>query len=132
MRQKDATRMDNRKLIVAFYILCSMVAWFLTRSGLAWLFVSFYQVRRLPGIPQAREGLPIAIGATLFIVLLRHPKVNLVLEEVVSELKKVTWPTRDDVVRSTTVVMICIIIASFILAGFDLVFGKLITLFLKA
>ena len=123
--------MDNRKLIVASYILSSIVAWFLTRASLSWLYISFYQIRRLPGIAAAREGLPIAISGVLFFVLIRHPKVNLVLDEVVAELKKVTWPSRDDVVRSTTVVLTCIVIASVILAGFDLAWGKLISFLLK-
>jgi preprotein translocase subunit SecE len=47
-------------------------------------------------------------------------------DEVVSELRKVTWPSRDDVVKSTTVVLVCVLIASFILAGFDLIWGKVI------
>jgi preprotein translocase SecE subunit len=123
--------MDNRKLIVASYIVASMVAWFLSRSAIQYFYLTFYQIRRLPGITFLREALPFALGATTFVILIRHPKVNMVLEEVVAELKKVTWPTRQEVVRSTTVVLICILIASFILAGFDLVWGKVITSLLK-
>lgn len=123
--------MDNRKIILSFYLLCSMVMWFLSRSVIQWLYLTFYQIRRFPGINAVKEVLPFVLGATLFVVLFRHPQANTVLEEVVSELKKVTWPSRDEVVRSTTVVIICILIASFILAGFDLVWGKVITALLN-
>ncbi len=122
--------MDNRKVILGSYLGASILAWFLTRSSFAYLYLNFYQIRRLPGINAIREGLPLLIGATVFLVLLKHAHVNVVMEEVVSELKKVTWPSRDDVVKSTTVVIICILIASFILAGFDLMWGKLITFLL--
>ena len=124
--------MDNRKIILGFYIACSMVLWFLTRSSIQWLYLTFYQVRRLPGIVAIREALPVILAGTLFLVLMKHPRVNTVLEEVVSELKKVTWPNRQDVMRSTTVVLIMIFIASFILAGFDFFWGKVITLLLKS
>ena len=123
--------MDNRKIIVASYVAAGMIVWFLSRAAIQFFYLLFYQVRRIPGIAFMREALPVVVGAATFIVLFSNPKVNLLLEEVVSELKKVTWPTRDEVVRSTTVVIICILIASFILAGFDIVWGKVVGFFLK-
>ncbi len=119
--------MDNRKIILAFYMVCSAVLWFLSRSFLDWLYHTFYAIRRYAAVGTIRELLPVVLGAVLFGILFKHPKVNTVMDEVVSELKKVTWPSRDDVVKSTTVVIICIMIASFILAGFDLIWGKVIT-----
>lgn len=118
--------MDNRKVIVASYLAASMTLWFLTRSAIQWFYLTFYQVRRLPGIGFAREALPVIVGAATLIILLRHARVNTLLDEVVSELKKVTWPGREEVIKSTTVVLVCVLFASFILAGFDLVWGKLI------
>lgn len=124
--------MDNRKLIVAFYIASSALLWFMARSSLHFLYLTFYQVRRLPGIAVIREVVPIVLAGILFGVLFRHPTVNSYLEDVVSELKKVTWPSREDTIKSTTVVIICILIASFILAGFDLIWGKVITFLLHS
>jgi len=108
------------------------VLWFLSRAAFQDFYLRFYQVRRFPGINTIREILPVVLGTILFAILMKHPKVNPTLEEVVFELKKVTWPNRDDVLRSTTVVLICILIASFILAGFDLVWGKVVTFILKS
>lgn len=131
MRQKCQTHMDTRKIILSSYLAAAMTTWFLVRSSVAYLYLTFYQIRRLPAIAGLREGIPVLAGALVFILLYKNPKANEVLDEVVSELRKVTWPKRDDVVKSTTVVLICIIIASFILAGFDLMWGKLITFLLK-
>ena len=124
--------MDTRKIIVTFHIVMGAIVWCLSRAALSDLYLRFYQIRRFPAINGIREALPVILGAVVFGVLMQHPKVNPTLEEVVSELKKVTWPTRDDVVKSTTVVLICILIASFILAGFDLVWGKVVTFLLKS
>lgn len=124
--------MDNRKIIVSFYLVTAMVVWFLCRSSLQFLHLQFYQFRRIAGINTLREVLPVLLAAVVFFILTRHPKANLVLEEVVTEIKRVTWPGREDVVRSTTVVLICILIASFILAAFDVLWGKVITTLLHS
>ena len=124
--------MDNRKIIIASYLGAAAITGLLTHSAFSWFYSVFYQVRRLPYIGLLREAVPIAVAAAVFLVLLKHPKVNSFFDEVVSELKKVTWPSREDVVKSTTVVMICILIASFILAGFDLVWGKVIGFLMRA
>jgi preprotein translocase SecE subunit len=123
--------MDNRKLILAFYLISSMVLWLLSRSAIQYFYLTFYQIRRVPGIAVMREALPIVLAVACFLILIRHARVNLVLEEVVSELKKVTWPSRDEVVRSTTVVLVCITFASLVLAAFDLIWGKVIGYLLK-
>ncbi len=118
--------MDNRKIIITSYLVSSMVLWFLTRSAIQWFYLTFYQVRRLPGIAFGREVLPVLVGGATLLILSRHPKTTPLLDEVITELKKVTWPSRDEVVKSTTVVVICVLFASFMLAGFDLAWGKVI------
>lgn len=118
--------MDSRKLIVACYLSASAIVWFLIRNFVQWLTAAFYQVRKLPGIEIWREGLPVVGALITFMVLIRHPKVNEVMDEVVLELKKVTWPGAEEVKRSTIVVMVCILLASGVLAFFDLVFGKVV------
>jgi len=118
--------MDSRKIIIACYLSASAIVWFLIRTFVQWLNAAFYQVRKLPGIEIVRESLPVVGALITFFVLIRHPKVNEVMDEVVVELKKVTWPSSTEVKRSTIVVMVCILLASSVLAFFDLVFGKVV------
>ena len=117
--------MENRKLISVVYLVASALAWLLARAGFNFLY-SFYEVRRLPGMQYAREAVPVLVAVVLFLVLFKSSKVSTTLEEVISELKKVTWPSFPDVVKATTVVLICVAVASLLLAGFDLAFGRLI------
>jgi len=53
------------------------------------------------------------------------------LKEVRDELRKVVWPTRDEVIRLTSVVIIVSLIVGFFLGGLDYVFTKLITLIIR-
>jgi preprotein translocase subunit SecE len=124
--------MDNRKTIIASYVIGSMALWFLTRQGLQALFVGFYQVRKMPNFALIRELVPVVAGSVLFVALLWNSKVNTFLDEVVSELRKVTWPTREDVVKSTIVVLGCVLFASGVIAIFDVAFGKMISYLLHS
>lgn len=51
--------------------------------------------------------------------------------ESVGELKKVTWPTKDDVLASVKVVIILTIITSILLGALDLGFTQLFRLLMK-
>jgi len=53
------------------------------------------------------------------------------LQQVIAELRKVTWPTRQEVVRLTvTVILISIIVGVFI-GGLDFIFTSLLQLVVK-
>ncbi|MGE0057188.1 MAG: preprotein translocase subunit SecE [Dehalococcoidia bacterium] len=53
-------------------------------------------------------------------------KVPGFLEEIISELKKVTWPTREETAYLTTVVIIVAVAAGIVLGGVDVFFNWLI------
>ena len=53
------------------------------------------------------------------------------LKETRDELKKVVWPTRDEVVRLTTVVILTSLIVGLFLGGLDFVFTKIIEIVVK-
>jgi preprotein translocase subunit SecE len=53
------------------------------------------------------------------------------LKETREELKKVVWPTRDEVVRLTGVVIIISVIVGVFLGGLDYILTNLLTLIIK-
>ncbi len=55
-------------------------------------------------------------------------KIILFLQESFAELKKVTWPNRDEVVASTKVVLISTLIIAGLLGMFDFILFKMIDL----
>ena len=53
------------------------------------------------------------------------------LKEVQEELKKVVWPTRDEVIRLTVVVIFVSLVVGLFLGGIDIVLVKLTEIFLN-
>lgn len=52
------------------------------------------------------------------------------LKEVREELKKVVWPTRDEIIRLTAIVIIVSLIVGLFLGGADLLLTKMMEAFL--
>ena len=48
------------------------------------------------------------------------------LSEVKTELKRVTWPTRDELVGSTIIVCILVVVFAIILGGMDAAFSAFV------
>ena len=51
--------------------------------------------------------------------------------ETLNELKKVIWPTKNEVIRLTGVVLIVSIIVGLYVGGLDFIFTKILALFVK-
>jgi preprotein translocase subunit SecE len=48
------------------------------------------------------------------------------IREIVSEMRKVIWPTRQEMTTYTTVVVIFVVVVVAFVAGLDIVFAKLV------
>lgn len=53
------------------------------------------------------------------------------LKEVKDELQKVVWPSRDEVIRLTTIVLLVSLLVGLFLGGLDYVFTTTMTLIIK-
>lgn len=58
-------------------------------------------------------------------------KINNFIKEAIAELKKVIWPNKKELKKSTIVVISTIIIASIFIGLVDIFFTKVLTLFMK-
>src|SRR3954451_16546272 len=56
----------------------------------------------------------------------RNPITRLVtyVRQVVAELRKVIWPTRNELITYTTVVLVFVVVMMLIVAAYDFVFAK--------
>jgi preprotein translocase subunit SecE len=57
-------------------------------------------------------------------------KIQNYIRDVIAELKKVTWPTREELKGSTITVILFSIMASVYVFGVDFILGKLVQLVL--
>ena len=69
-------------------------------------------------------------GVLVFFTSHKGEETREFLSEARFELRKVVWPTRQEALRTTWVVMIAVLVLSLILAGFDTVIQFFIKLFL--
>lgn len=69
-------------------------------------------------------ALLLAGGLTLLYRWLEKPKNADLLIETEAELRKVTWPTVDDAVKSSMVVIVCVVFLMGFLAACDFVLGR--------
>ena len=58
-------------------------------------------------------------------------KVGSFLKAVSAEMRKVSWPSRSEIIRSTLIVLITIIIFAAVIGGIDVLFLQILNIFLK-
>ncbi len=112
----------NRYVHLAFAASGVLLAFVLSAlfEGVARLFVedltSYFGLLQTTWI-----AIPIAAGATFLVW--RNKKVFDWATEVAQELKKVTWPTREETRASTVVVIVLTIVMAAVLGLFDLLWS---------
>ncbi|MBX2995876.1 MAG: preprotein translocase subunit SecE [Bdellovibrionaceae bacterium] len=110
-----------------FGVLCAVTLHLLIKAfGSA-----FGVIARLSDSDLVRHGLPVAFGLIIFLVLQFSPKVLAWGDEVVSEIRKVVWPSRKDVTAMTIVVCVMVLISSVIVTSFDFMSGYMVTMLTK-
>ena len=72
------------------------------------------------------HGVPVIVGFVVFAALQANAGVRSWGDEVVTELRKVVWPSREDTIRMTLVTCIMLILSGAALGLLDVMSGKLI------
>ncbi|HCU24236.1 MAG TPA: preprotein translocase subunit SecE [Deltaproteobacteria bacterium] len=114
-----------RKYIDLALLLLAAALWFLLRHFLTQVWDLF----RLPLVTSLPISLPsliallVAVGGFFF--ARTNAKVFGFLGEVAGELAKVAWPTLQETMASTGVIIVMVGIASLIMFGFDALWGTL-------
>ncbi len=85
---------------------------------------------RLLGLVNTSTALSVFGAATTFFVLIRTRRALTFSSEVVGELIRVTWPTRDETVRASTTVVVTTLFTAALLAFYDTIWKMVADLFL--
>ena len=78
-----------------------------------------------------RHGIPVGIGLVVFFVMITNPKLKTWVDDVITEISKVVWPSRKDTVAMTVVCCVMVLIAGIGLGVFDFFASRLITVFIN-
>jgi preprotein translocase subunit SecE len=119
------TQLGTQRFVYAAYFAGGIAVAFLLSKAMsyAWLRLSTY--KPAVGEPHDEIVMPIAglIGLFVAIYYYRDQKTRTLAEEVAFELGKVTWPSREEVVNGTFVVVITTLLATTFFALMDRFWG---------
>jgi preprotein translocase subunit SecE len=92
---------------------------------------AFGFVARMSDSDLVRHGLPVLIGVVIFSILQFNPRVLNWGQEVVTEIRKVIWPSQKELTAMTVVVIVMVVLSSVIVTSFDFVSGYVINGLMK-
>ena len=119
------------RYVMLFYVASAILTGLVVQSACASLFAQFaIPDTRLLGLLDTSSVLSVLSAAGTFFGLLRHRRATKFVDDVVSELLRVVWPTRDETVRASTTVAITTIFTAALLAVYDLIWKNLADLVL--
>jgi len=117
----------NSKIITISFmaagILLGIVAFVLVESTAA---IATGGIGRFFGQELVRHGVPVVLGVITFFVLQFNKRILVWADEVVSELRKIHWPSRRDTGNLTIMVCVMLLISGGVLGLFDVLAGSFI------
>jgi preprotein translocase subunit SecE len=123
--------MANQKYIILAFLSAAVLVGMAVR-GLSVPLLAQLQMGdpQVFGLVNATSVVGISCAVTTFLVLNRHPIVYEFTDEVIVELAKVTWPDKQETVRSTTVVVVFTLVVALALGVYDYVWARITNVFL--
>jgi len=122
---------ENLKIVtISFVIFSFLLAYvakviFETLSIAVGFFATYYSMDVF------RHGVPITVGLLVFIFLQFRENYRVLADEVVTEVRKVVWPSKKELYSMTTVVCIILVVSGLVLGLFDLVAGTGVRFFME-
>lgn len=113
---------SRQRYVVVGVLILAVILGLSFSHGLQWIWselalndLPLFGIRELPITTLLGYG--IAFGAALFV--LKHQPTHTLAMEIVDELARVTWPSREETGNATVVVIVTVVICSAYLASFD-------------
>ena len=122
---------SNQNIVNFGFVLAGFLTYFISNVVMEVLAGTFGAVARFRNIEAVKHGLPVSLGLIVFFVLFLNPKVQTWADEVVSEVRKVVWPTRQETVGMTVVCCVMVLLAGLGLGVYDFVSSQLIKFFVN-
>ncbi len=119
--QGEKVGSENKKIITASFVVAGVLAWLVTGILLDLASTSVGMIARWQDNTAFRHGVPITVGVIVWLALQLNSKVDRWADEIVSEIRKVVWPSRKDTTMSTFVVCMFTVFAAVVIGLYDLV-----------
>ena len=123
--------MTNRRILGFSFVATSVVVFLVLRQFTIWVISTASLSNYAFGPFTVADVVGLAVTLGLSIGMWRYPKVNGFLTEVVDEVSKVVWPSRQETRDSTIVVIVFVFVVAGILGGFDFLWAKVTNVILS-
>ncbi len=111
---------DNKKIITLSFAVAGVLVGLVVSTLIDVAAASFGVASRIFSTPYAVHGTPVVFGLVTFALLQWNVAVSVWAEEVVSEIRKVVWPSRKDTTAMTILVCLMVLISGVFLGVIDL------------
>lgn len=123
--------MAQQRYVILVFVIGAILTGMVVRSAVVSLFAQWAMPdNMLIGLLPTSAALGIVVGLVSFFAVLRHRPSVKFTDEVISELAKVTWPTREETVKATTTVVFTTLFVAALLGLYDLVWKNVADLVL--
>ena len=115
---------NNKKIITVCFVGIGVLTFIVLGILLNTMAATFSFMAQINQTFWVRHVLPVGAGVLVFSLLQFNSKVVTWAEEVIVELQKVVWPTRQQTVGMTIVVCVMVVISGMLLGLLDLLSGQ--------
>lgn len=120
------TDKTNRKALTFSFVVAGVLAFIVVRVLFDTLGGMFAVIERFRSIQTVNHGVPIVFGIGTFLALQLNRKVVAWADEVVTEVRKIVWPSQRDTTVTTVAVCVMVMVAGLGLSVVDYVSSILI------
>lgn len=122
---------DNSKIITVSFVLAGFIAAIVVEVLLETMAASWGGFAKYYANDWVSHGAPLVAGFGIFAVLQFNKRIKAWADEVVTEVRKVVWPSRKDTVAMTVVTCVMLLVASVILGVFDFLSSNILQMIIN-
>ena len=122
---------DNKKFVTVSFVVTGILVGLTVNLLLELLAAHFSLAARIESNTELANGIPVALGILVFVVLQFNKTTSSFMDGVIAELRKVVWPSRKDTGLMTVVVTITLIFSGIVVGIYDSIWAYLIKFFVK-
>ena len=117
---------NTKKIMTLSFLGSAVVVWIVVSVLLDTLAATWGPMARLMDQDVFRHGIPLIGAIATFCLLQFNKKVTVFTDEVITEIKKVVWPSYPETSAMTIVVCIMVIISGVLVGVFDMFSGYIV------
>ena len=122
---------ENLKIVTVSFVSLAFLAGFVAQVLFETLSVSVGFFAPFYSQDIFRHGIPFITGLGLFLYLYLNKEAKTLADEVVTEVRKIVWPTKKELYAMSFVVCLILILSGAALGVFDLIAGTSVDFFLE-